>query len=120
VPREPFVYKITTLGEWARAEVAGRFTGAPVDIRDGYIHFSTRAQVAETAAKHFTGQAELLLVAVDADALGDALVYEPSRNGDLFPHLYGVLPLSAVAWVRPIVLRPDGTHRLPSFEDVAS
>ena len=109
-----FIYKIAPQALWREAEKAGRFTGAPVDHADGFIHFSTAGQVAETAAKHFAGQADLLLVAVDQDKLGQALKYEPSRGGALFPHLYGPLDLRHVAWARPLPLGPDGTHRFPS------
>jgi uncharacterized protein (DUF952 family) len=95
------IYKIVHEALWHEAEAAGVFTGAPVDVTDGFIHFSTAEQVDETAARHFAGQTDLLLVEVDADALGDALRWEPSRGGALFPHLYGTLPLSAVTNVRP-------------------
>jgi len=114
--RDPVVFKVLNLGQWAQAEAAGRFNGAPVDLSDGYIHFSTKAQLRETVAKHFKGLDELVVVAVDADMLGDALVYEPSRGGDLFPHLYGVLALDAVLWVRPLVLKADGSHVFPDLE----
>jgi uncharacterized protein (DUF952 family) len=108
------IYKISTTALWREAERAGAFTGAPVDIADGFIHFSTAAQVAETAARHFAGAADLVLVAVDAAALGAALRYEPSRGGALFPHLYGTLPLSAVRWVRPLPLGTNG-HVFPEL-----
>ncbi len=110
--QEP-IYKITTPRAWAEAEAAGRFDGADIDRRDGYIHFSTAAQLAETAARHFAGRDDLLLVAVDATALGAALRWEPSRGGDLFPHLYAALPLTAVLWTRPMPLGADGRHLLP-------
>lgn len=106
----PLIYKICPRPLWREAEAAGRFTGAPIDHQDGFIHFSTAAQVAETAARHFAGQDDLLLVAVEADALGDGLRYEPSRGGDLFPHLYGPLPLSAVVAVDDMPLGADGRH----------
>jgi uncharacterized protein (DUF952 family) len=112
----PTIYKIVPAGLWAEAEAAGRFDGAPVDAADGFIHFSTAGQVAETAARHFAGEADLLLVSVDAAALGAALVYEPSRGGALFPHLYAPLPFAAVTAVRPLPLGPDGRHVFP--EDV--
>jgi uncharacterized protein (DUF952 family) len=89
----------------------------PVDLADGYIHFSTAAQARETAAKHFAGQADLVLVAVDAGALGTALRWEPSRGGQLFPHLYAELPMAAVRWVKPLPLGPDGVHVFPVIED---
>lgn len=110
------IYKIAPRDLWAQAEEAGKFTGAPVDIADGYIHFSTHEQVCETAAKHFAGQADLLLVSVDAAALGDALKYETSRGGALFPHLYAVLPLSAVTKVEPLPLGENGLHIFPELE----
>ncbi|MEQ9812963.1 MAG: DUF952 domain-containing protein [Azospirillaceae bacterium] len=107
------ILKIVTVSEWARARRDGRFAGSPVDLADGFIHFSTWAQVAETAARHFAGQDDLLLVVVDAERLGPALVFEPSRGGDLFPHLYGELPLSAVEWEAPIGRDADGRHIIP-------
>ena len=113
---DPIIFKITTLGEWANAEVAGRFNGSAVDIRDGYIHFSTALQVRETLEKHFCGLDGLVLIAVDADELGQALNYEPARAGALFPHLHGPLLLSAVLWVKPLVLRADGSHVIPDLQ----
>ena len=107
------VYKIVPAALWRDAEVAGAFRGAPVDLADGFIHFSTAGQARETAAKHFAGQEGLLLVAVDAAALGAALRWEPSRGGALFPHLYGPLPLDAVRSVAPLPLGPDGVHAFP-------
>ena len=106
------IYKITPRSDWERAEAAGTFTGAPVDLADGFIHFSTASQAAETAARHFGGQDDLLLVAVDPERLGDGLRWEPSRGGDLFPHLYGPLSMDAVLWARPMPL-VDGAHDLP-------
>ncbi len=108
------VYKICSRALWEEAERAGAFAGAPVDRRDGYIHFSTAEQVRETAARHFAGEDDLVLVAVDAAALGTALRWEPSRGGDLFPHLYGALPLAAVQWVRPLPLGSGG-HVFPDL-----
>jgi uncharacterized protein (DUF952 family) len=110
----PTVYKIVPAALWAAAEAVGRFDGAPVDAADGFIHFSTAAQVRETAARHFAGQDDLLLVSVDAAALGAALVYEPSRGGALFPHLYAPLPLATVTAVRPLPLGADGQHAFPA------
>ena len=110
------LYKICPQELWRGAETAGRFDGSPIDRADGFIHFSTAGQVAETASRHFAGQEGLLLVAVDAAALGDALTYEPSRGGALFPHLYASLPLSAVRWVRPLPLGPDGRHVFGDIE----
>jgi uncharacterized protein (DUF952 family) len=110
------IYKIVTQSEWREAEKEGLFRGAPVDLADGFIHFSTAGQVAETAAKHFAGQDDLLLVAVVEAALGDRLKYEVSRGGALFPHLYADLPLSAVLWAKPMPLGADGVHRLPAMD----
>lgn len=108
------IYKICAAAAWAEAERAGAFDGAPVDLADGFIHFSTAAQARDTAAKHFAGRRDLLLVAVEADRLGQALRWEPSRGGALFPHLYGTLPLSAVVSVQPLPLGPDGSHAFPA------
>ncbi len=110
---EDEVYKICSVAEWTVAEERGVFEGSAVDHKDGFIHFSTGAQARETAAKHFAGQADLVLVAVSVSALGSALVFEPSRGGALFPHLYGVLPLDAALWVAPLPLE-NGAHVFPS------
>ena len=107
------IFKIVPEQEWRQAQHAGVFTGSQVDVADGFIHFSTAEQVAETSARHFAGQDGLMLVAVNADALGPALRREPSRGGDLFPHLYGPLHLDAVVWARPLPLAADGRHRFP-------
>ncbi|MDR3374850.1 MAG: DUF952 domain-containing protein [Ancalomicrobiaceae bacterium] len=107
------IYKIVPAGLWRQAETAGRFTGAPIDVADGYIHFSSPSQVSETARRHFAGQPDLLLVAVDVARLGAELRWEPSRGGDLFPHLYGTLLFSAVRSVVTLPLGPDGVHRFP-------
>lgn len=109
------IYKICAADLWRAAERAGAFAGAPVDRDDGFIHFSTAAQVRETAAKHFRGRPDLLLIAVEADALGAALRYEPSRGGALFPHLYGALPLAAVRRVEPLPLDGEGRHLFPEL-----
>jgi uncharacterized protein (DUF952 family) len=109
------IFKLCPQALWREAESKRLFEGAPVDLKDGYIHFSTREQLRETAARHFAGQDDLVLVAVAEDALGAALRYEPSRGGDLFPHLYGPLPLSAVLWVKPLRLGPDGQHVMPEL-----
>ena len=106
------IYKICDSSLWRAAERAGAFSGAGIDVADGYIHFSTESQVRETAARHFAGMPDLVLVAVDADALGSSLRYEPARGGALFPHLYGALAMSAVKWVKPLPLGPSG-HIFP-------
>jgi uncharacterized protein (DUF952 family) len=110
------VYKIVANEEWAEAEAAGAFAGAAVDRADGFIHFSTAEQARETAAKWFAGRGDLTLAAVDAEALGDDLRWEPSRGGALFPHLYAALPMSAVVWSRPLPLGSDGGHVFGSLE----
>lgn len=112
-PGAALIYKICPRELWREAEAKGRFSGAPVDQEDGFIHFSTAAQVEETAARHFGRQEDLLLISVDPAMLGDALRYEPSRGGDLFPHLYADLSLSAVRATTPLPLGPDGRHRFP-------
>ena len=110
------IYKICTASEWRDAERAGVYRGSAVDVKDGFIHFSTAEQAAETAAKWFAGQRDLVLVAVDADALGDKLKWEPSRGGALFPHLYSALMLpGAVLWVKPLPLGADGQHQFPEL-----
>jgi uncharacterized protein (DUF952 family) len=108
------VYKISPCEAWRAAEDAGVFRGAPVDVADGFIHFSAAHQVRETAARHFAGQADLVLVAVDADALGAALIWEVSRGGDRFPHLFAPLPMSAVRSVVDLPLGADGRHVFPA------
>lgn len=113
----PLIYKICPDTLWRDAEAAGRFSGAAIDLTDGYIHFSTGAQLRETAAKHFAGQQGLLLIAVDDATLGEALRYEPSRGGALFPHLYGVLDPKAVRWIAPLAQDRAGRHIIP--EDIA-
>jgi uncharacterized protein (DUF952 family) len=107
------IYKICPSSLWREAERAGVFRGAPVDLADGFIHFSTAVQAEETAAKHFAGQSDLLLVSVEAETFGARLKWEPSRGGALFPHLYDVLDLAAVTKVEPLPLGADGLHRFP-------
>ena len=109
------IYKICPASAWREAERQGVYRGSADDLRDGYIHFSTAAQVGETARKHFSGQTGLLLVAVDADALGGVLRWEPSRNNELFPHLYGELDLGAVREVKDLRARADGSHDVPEL-----
>ena len=109
------IYKICDEALWREAERAGVFRGASIDRRDGFIHFSSAMQLRATAAKHFAGVRNLLLIAVDADALGAALKWEVSRDGDVFPHLYGSLPLTAVLWVEPLPLGIDRRHVFPEL-----
>jgi uncharacterized protein (DUF952 family) len=108
------IFKIMPAGEWAAAKAAGVYEGSAHDRRDGFIHFSTADQAAETAAKHFAGQADLVLLAIDPAPLGVALKWEPSRGGALFPHLYAPLAASAVVAEHGLPLGPDGRHRFPS------
>lgn len=107
------IYKICPRAAWEQAHRAGVYHGAPIDADDGFIHLSAAHQVAETAAKHFAGQDDLVLVAVDAQRLGEALRWEPSRGGDLFPHLYGPLDTMMVHAVTPLPLGRDGVHVFP-------
>ncbi|AXC50335.1 DUF952 domain-containing protein [Paracoccus suum] len=102
------IFKILRPDEWDAYENTGRFTGAPIDVSDGYIHFSTAEQLAATAAKHFTREDGLILAAFDADALGQALQWEPARGGDLFPHLYRALTMEDLVWSRRLPLGPEG------------
>ena len=113
----PLIYKICPDALWREAEAAGRFSGAAIDLADGYIHFSTGEQVRETAARHFAGQRGLLLIAVDDLVLGEALRHEPSRGGALFPHLYATLDPGAVRWVQALPTGRDGLPIIP--EDIA-
>lgn len=109
------IYKIVAEPLWREAERRGVFRGAPVDLADGYIHFSTASQVRETAARHFAGAADLVIVAVEPGNLGQKLRFEPSRGGDLFPHLYGELDVKVVRWVAPLPLAEDGRHIFPEL-----
>jgi uncharacterized protein (DUF952 family) len=107
------IYRLLAEDAWHEAEQLGCFLGSEHDRRDGFIHFSSAAQVAETAARHYAGQRNLLLLAVDAAALGPVLRWEPSRGGALFPHLYGSLPLTAVLHATRVELGADGRHVFP-------
>ena len=110
------IYKISPASAWREAERQGVYRGSADDIRDGFIHFSTASQVAETARKHFAGQSGLFLIEVDADALGETLRWEHSRNDELFPHLYGELDLGAVTGVFDLRSRSDGSHDIPELK----
>jgi len=107
------IYHMCRQAEWAAAEAAGQYRGSSQDAADGFIHFSTSAQIRESARKHRAGQDDLVLVTVDAVRLGAPLKWELSRGGALFPHLYGALPLEAVVRVDPLPLGPDGAHVFP-------
>ncbi len=107
------IYKICRQSEWEAARAAGTYQGSEVDRRDGFIHFSTGATVAETARKHFAGHGDLVLVALDDARLGADLRYEPSRGGALFPHLYRDLDPRLAQWVKPLPLGAGGVHVFP-------
>lgn len=109
------IYKICPASLWRAAEKAGVFRGSEADLSDGFIHFSTAAQVAETAAKHFAGVSDLVLVALDETHLRPLLRYQPARGGAMFPHLHGPLDPRAALWVRPLAIGPDGRHVFPDL-----
>ncbi len=111
-----YVYKIAVRTDWDAALRSGQFEGASIDLRDGYIHLSTAAQAQATARLHFAGQAGLVLLKIDAAKLGSALKWEPSRGGDLFPHLYGPMDCALVEAVTAIDLEADGTPQLGDLE----
>jgi len=111
---EHLIYKILPRSHWEVAETNGRFQGSGIDLEDGFIHLSTKAQSVETAQRYFAGQRDLVLVAVAADELGESLRYEASRGGDLFPHVYGDIPLRAVVRVYPLELNDDQSIRFPT------
>lgn len=106
-------YKIETEDAWAQAQRAGLYEGSPLDRADGFIHLSSRNQTRETAAKWFTRQTGLVLLRVDLEAIGASVRWEASRGGELFPHVYGTLPLSAVSAMWALPLSPDGSHIFP-------
>lgn len=109
------IYKISPRAPWESAATQGVFTGAPIDVADGFIHFSTAEQAQETLNKHFNGQDDLVLAAIETSPLGDALKWERSRGDALFPHLYAPLEMAHVLWTRPIIMAADGTHTLPDL-----
>ncbi len=106
------IYKIFREDEWAAFQASHETQGASIDLQDGFIHFSTALQAAETAAKHFAGVEGLMLLACDGDALGDALKWEVSRNDDLFPHLFDTLKMANVLWAKPLLIA-NGVHQFP-------
>lgn len=108
------IYKILTTDQWNTLQSAGEFAGAPIDIQDGYVHFSTEGQLQTTADKHFQGQTGLFILAVDAEEVEADLKWEPSRGGDLFPHLYSTMKLDQVMWIRPVQSSGD-QHHLPDL-----
>jgi uncharacterized protein (DUF952 family) len=111
---EPIAYKIMSSTELERMQRDGLFRGSPADITDGYIHLSCGSQLAATLDKHFSGISGLVLVEVDLSRLGDAVRWEPSRGGQLFPHIHGVLPMDAVVSAVPLQRAPDGAVKLPA------
>ena len=112
----PLIFHVCPRDAWAAAEASGRYAGSSDDKRDGFIHFSAGDQVVESVAKHRAGQTGLVILGVSAEALGKALAWEPSRGGQLFPHLYGDLPIQAVRFVRDLPLGADGRHVFPSLD----
>ncbi|MBB6252569.1 DUF952 domain-containing protein [Nitrospirillum iridis] len=108
------IFHMCRADEWLAALASGGYPGSSQDLADGFIHFSTAAQIVESAAKHRAGQTGLLILTVDPAPLGEALKYEPSRGGQLFPHLYGVLPVTAVLRADPLPLGDDGRHVFPA------
>lgn len=110
------IYHMCRAEEWTAALGAGLYRGSNQDLADGFIHFSTAAQIAESARRHRAGQDGLVLVAVDPARLGDRLKWEASRGGALFPHLYGALDPRESVWVKPLPLGPDGQHVFPALE----
>jgi uncharacterized protein (DUF952 family) len=112
----PVIYHLARDAGWREAERSGTYTGTAEDRADGFLHFSTAAQIVESAAKHRRGESGIVLVAVDAARLGAALRWEPARGGALFPHLYGDLPLASVLWSRPLPLGDGGLHRFPPLD----
>lgn len=106
MPHPTTAYKVLTAEQWAQFQRDGLFQGSPVDLADGYIHLSTAEQLGETLAKHFAGQQGLVVAEVDLTALGDAVKWEPSRGGALFPHVYADLPMRAILASGPPP-RPD-------------
>ncbi len=113
------IFKIFRTEEWDHLRKAGETEGAPIDLADGYVHFSTAKQAAETAGKHFAGVEGLFLIAVDADVAGDALKWEVSRNEDKFPHLYRKMTLDDVVWAQALPLE-NGVHQFPAGLEEAS
>ncbi|WP_187429453.1 DUF952 domain-containing protein [Roseobacter fucihabitans] len=113
------IYKIFRAGEWAALRDNGQTAGAPIDIADGYVHFSTAAQAAQTAAKHFAGEKDLMLLAVETERLADDLKWEKSRGDQLFPHLYRALQMGDVSWAQPLPLK-GGMHQFPAGLEDAS
>lgn len=109
------IYHLARQAEFTAAQTTGRYDGAREDRADGFMHFSTADQIRESAARHRAGETDLVLLAVSAACLGDALKWEAARGGQLFPHLYGSLPLACITRTAPLPLGPDGLHRFPEW-----
>ncbi|WP_417310738.1 DUF952 domain-containing protein [Devosia sp.] len=114
-PQSQKIFKVTRRAVFEQSRESGQFIGMPIDLEDGYVHFSTASQLVETLRLHFAGADDLVLFAVDTDALGAALKWEASRGGALFPHLYGELPMTAVGEASPIAVAADGSVELPEW-----
>lgn len=114
--RIDLIYHMCRSDEWQAALETGRYSGSSQDREDGFIHFSTADQIRDSAARHRAGQTGLALLAIRPDALGPALRWEESRNGDLFPHVYGDIPVAVAHWVKPLPLGVDGVHLFPTLE----
>ena len=111
------IYHLARAGTWADARRSWQsYAGAVDDTADGFLHFSTAGQIVESAARHRAGEPDLVLLAVDADMLGDDLRWERSRGGAAFPHVYGAVPVTAVVWAKPLLLGPDGRHEFPDLD----
>lgn len=111
------IYHLARAEDWQAFGPAGTYVGGAHDRRDGFVHMSTKDQIVESAARHRAGEEGLLLLALMSDRLGDALRWEESRGGALFPHLYGAIPPDAVAWSAPLPVGPDGRHVFPPLTD---
>ena len=111
------LYKVLDSAAWKAAQTGGVFSGSAVDLRDGFIHFSAKDQLAETLQKHFAGARDVVLLYIQSERIAEGLRWEPSRGGALFPHLYASLPVAAVHRVEPLELDAHGSHILPSLED---
>lgn len=107
---DPFLYKVASSEDWQQVLSDGTFRGFGIDLEDGFIHLSTGDQIKETVRRYFAGRADLMLIVIDGGGLGQTLRWEPSRGGDLFPHVYGTIPMSAVQQAEPLPLGENGEH----------
>ncbi len=111
------IYKIENQESWQTAKSTGIYEGSSDDLKDGFIHFSTQQQLQATLDKHYKGKSNLLLIALNSEILGLNLKWEPSRGGDLFPHLYAPLPTTHIMWEKPIIQNDNGTHSIPCLSN---